>query len=112
MTKQSRRKLFYFLLLIPIVVLTYEIRKTLFDMREAQAELFLLNAQRASQQRLILGMETRILHHVEGHGDEKVIGCPACFKNLMMEKYDHPLIREFLRKNGQNPDRYYDGVLD
>ena len=81
-------------------------------MREAQAELFLLNAQRASQQRLILGMETRILHHVEGHGDEKVIGCPACFKNLMMEKYDHPLIREFLRINGQNPDRYYDGVLD
>ena len=63
----SYRKAFYFLLLIPIVFLVYEIRITLMDMREAQGELFLLNAQRASQQRTILGLQTRILHHVEEH---------------------------------------------
>ena len=106
------RKIFYFLLLIPIAVLVYEIRASLIDMRLSQNEIFLLNAQRASQQRLIMGLHTRILHQVEDHGDDTVIGCPACFKNLMMEKYDHPLIRKFLKDNGQDPDKYYDGVLD
>tara|TARA_R110002110_G_scaffold130344_2_gene310717 strand:+ start:83 stop:397 length:315 start_codon:yes stop_codon:yes gene_type:complete len=94
------KKFFYFLLLIPITVLVVEIRLTLIDMREAQGDLFLMNAQRASQQRVILGLETRILHHVEGHGDEEVVGCPLCFDNLMMEKYDHVLIRKFLKENG------------
>ena len=106
----SYRKAFYFLLLIPIVFLVYEIRITLMDMREAQGELFLLNAQRASQQRTILGLQTRILHHVEEHEDESMIGCPACFKNLMMEKYDHKLIRKFLEENGVNPQNYLEGV--
>lgn len=81
-------------------------------MRLAQGEMFLLNAQRASQQRLIMGLQTRVLHCVEGHEDKTVMGCPACFKNLMMEKYDHPLIRKFLKEHGQDPDKYYDGVLD
>ena len=106
------RAIFYFSLLIPICLLTYEIRSTLIDMREAQRETFLLNAQRASQQRVILGLQTRILHHVEGHEDETVIGCPACFKNLMMEKYDHDLIRKFLLENGVTPEKFYDGVYD
>lgn len=105
------RALFFFLLLIPIFVLVYEIRITLLDMREAQGELFLLNAQRASQQRLIMGLETRILHYSEEHTDEKVAGCPACFKNLLMEKYDHPLIRKFLKENSIDPERYLDGRL-
>ena len=80
------------------------------DMRQAQNELFLLNAQRASQQRLIMGLQTRTLHYVEGHEDETVIGCPACFKNLLMEKYDHPMIRQFLLENNVNPNDYLDGV--
>ena len=109
---KPKRRLFYFLLLIPIMLLVYEIRTTLIDMREAQRELFLMNAQRASQQKLIMGLEVRILHYVEKHSDEQVAMCPACFKNLLLEKYDHPLIREFLKQNGQDPDRYYDGVLD
>jgi hypothetical protein len=71
-----------------------------------------MNAQRASQQRLIMGLQVRTLHYAEGHEDESIIGCPACFKNLVMEKYDHPLIRKFLKENGQDPDRYYDGVID
>ena len=106
------RCLFYFLLLIPICILVYEIRTSLIDMRLSQREMFLLNAQRASQQRLIMGLETRILHHVEKHEDERVIGCPACFKNLLMEKYDHPLIRKFLKENGVNPDAYIEGTLN
>ena len=81
-------------------------------MRLSQREMFLLNAQRASQQRLIMGLETRILHNVEDHEDKGVIGCPACFKNLMMEKYDHKLIRKFLDENGVDPRKYFDGVLD
>ena len=105
------KKVFYFFLLIPIAVLTLQIRATLIDMREAQGELFLLNAQRASQQRLIMGLQARILHYVEEHGDEKVIGCPACFKNLLMEKYDHELIRKFLRENGINAQEYLDGGI-
>ena len=105
------RILFYFLLLIPIVILTYEVRTTLVDMRLSQREMFLLNAQRASQQRLIMGLQTRILHYAEEHGDEKVIGCPACFKNLLMEKYDHPLIRQFLKENGVSGERYMEGIL-
>ena len=104
------RKVFYFLLLIPIVILVYEIRISLMDMREGQRELFLLNAQRASQQRLIMGLQVRILHYSEEHGDEKVIGCPLCFKNLMMEGYDHKLIRKFLSENGVNADDYMEGV--
>ena len=106
---QRWRVLFYFLLLIPISVLVYEIRTTLMDMRLSQREIFLLNAQRASQQRLIMGLEVRILHHVAKHEDEKVIGCPACFKNLLMEKYDHPMIRKFLKENGINADDYMEG---
>jgi hypothetical protein len=112
MIMKAYRNAFYFLLLIPITVLVYEIRGTLIDMREAQKELFLLDAQRASQQKLIMGLEVRILHYVEGHEDEVVAMCPACFKNLMMEKYDHQLIRKFLRENGQDVEKYYDGVLD
>ena len=53
---------FYFLLLIPICLLVYEIRSTLIDTREMHKELYLLNMQRASQQRLIMGLEMRILH--------------------------------------------------
>ena len=105
------RTVFYFLLLIPIMVLVYEIRASLIDMREGQREMFLLNAQRASQQRLIIGLETRILHYVENHGDEHVIGCPACFKNLMMEKYDHPMIRKFLKENGVDAEAYFSGTF-
>lgn len=81
-------------------------------MREAQGELFLLNTQRASQQKLIMGLEARILHYVEGHEDKEVFMCPACFKNLMMEKYDHALIRKFLTENGEDADEYYDGILN
>ena len=43
-------------------------------------------------------------------GDEKVIGGPLCFKNLMMEGYDHKLIRKFLSENGVNADDYMEGV--
>jgi hypothetical protein len=109
---EPKRRLFYFLLLIPIALLVYEVRTTLIDMRNAQRELFLMNAQRASQQKLIMGLQVRILHYAEEHGDEKVSMCPACFKNLLLEKYDHPLIRKFLQENGQDPDRYYDGTLE
>ena len=70
------RAAFFFLLLIPVYLLVYEIRSTLVDMREAQSELFLMNAQRASQQRVIMGLQTRILHHVEGHDGNTTIGCP------------------------------------
>jgi len=105
------RTFFYFLLLIPIVLLVYEIRGSLIDMREGQREMFLLNAQRASQQRLIMGLEVRILHYVENHADEHVVGCPLCFKNLMMEKYDHPMIRKFLKENGVNPEDYFSGTF-
>jgi len=104
------RKIFYFLLLIPIVVLVIEIRASLIDMREGQRELFLLNAQRASHQRLIMGLQVRILHYSEEHGDEKVIGCPLCFKNLVMEGYDHKLIRKFLSENGVIAEDYMEGV--
>ena len=104
------RVAFFFLLLIPIFLLVYEIRTTLIDMRQAQSDVFLLNMQRASQQRLIIGLQSRILHIVEGHEDEKTVGCPACFKNLMLEKYDHKLIRKFLEENGVSAEDYYDGV--
>jgi len=100
---------FYFLLLIPIFILVYEIRGNLLDTREMHRELYLLNMQRASQQRLIMGLEVRILHNVENHEDRGVVGCPACFKNLMLEKYDHPMIRKFLKENGINPRDYMDG---
>lgn len=80
-------------------------------MRDAQRELFLLNAQRASQQRLVLGIQTRILHCVEEHKDENVVGCPACFGNLLAEKYDHPLIRKFLTENGVNANGYFENAF-
>ena len=104
------QKLFYFLLLIPITILVIEIRISLIDMREGQRELFLMNAQRASQQRLIMGLQVRILHYNEGHTDEKVTGCPLCFKNLMLEGYDHKLIRKFLSENGVNAEDYMEGI--
>lgn len=106
------RKAFFFLLLIPICFLVYEIRKSLIDMREGQRELFLLNAQRASQQRVIMGLGIRVLHYSEKHEDEKIIGCPLCFKNLMMERYDHKLIRKFLLENAVSSEEYFDGIYD
>ena len=102
---------FYFLLLIPICLLVYEIRSTLIDTREMHSELYLLNMQRASQQRLIMGLEMRILHYAEEHEEEGSVGCPACFKNLIAEKYDHKLIRKFLEENGVNARDYIDGKI-
>lgn len=80
-------------------------------MRYAQDDLFLLNEQRASQQRLIIGFQSRILHYVEEHEDKYVVGCPACFGNLLVEKYDHPLIRKFLTENGVDADLYFENVF-
>ena len=107
------KKIFYFLLLIPIFVLVYEIRTSLRDTRELQGELYLLNLQRASNQRTVMGLETRILHYVEDHegSGHKMGGCTLCFKNMLMEKYDHELIRKFLRENGVNAQSYMDGEL-
>ena len=107
------KKIFYFLLLIPIFVLVYEIRSSLRDTREMQGELYFLNLQRASSQRTIMGLETRILHYVEDHeGDgHKMGGCPLCFKNMLMEKYDHELIKKFLRENGVDVQGFMDGEL-
>jgi len=99
------KKVFYFLLLIPVVLLVYEVRTTLVDMREAQEELFLLNAQRASNQHTIMGLQIRILHYAEGHNEENSFGtCILCFENMLLEKYDHELIRKFLRENGINTE--------
>lgn len=100
------RPIFYFFLLFPILILTSEIRSTLIDMREAQNDLFVLNAQRASNQKTILGLQTRILHYVEGHEGKNTAGCSSCFKNLLVEKYDHKLIRQFLTENGVEPIEY------
>jgi hypothetical protein len=75
-------------------------------MREAQNDLFILNAQRASNQKTILGLQARILHYVEGHQGHSTVGCTACFKNLLAEKYDHELIRQFLTENGVDPVEY------
>ena len=102
------KKVFYFLLLIPIFLLVYEIRTTLIDYRQAQAELFLLNAQTASSNRTIMGLQVRILHYAENHQDA-MGGCPLCFKNMLMEKYDHELIRKFLRENGVDVQGFMDG---
>ena len=102
--------LFYFLLLIPIFLLVYEIRTTLIDTRQAQGELFILNAQRASNQRTIMGLQVRILHYVEKH-ESPTGGCSLCFKNMLMEKYDHELIRKFLRENGVNVQEFMEGEL-
>jgi|TARA_R110000744_G_scaffold4455_2_gene16118 hypothetical protein len=110
--KISYRKVFYFLLLIPIAFLVYEIRETQIDTREAQESLFLLNAQRASNQRAIMGIQVRILHYVEGHNEEEPFGaCPLCFKNMLLERYDHELIRKFLKENGIDAQTYLDGEL-
>ena len=107
------KSLFYFLLLIPIFVLVYEIRATLIDYRQAQSELFLLNAQTASRNRTIMGLQVRILHYTENHegSGHKMGGCPLCFKNMLMEKYDHELIRKFLRENGVDVQGFMDGEL-
>ena len=106
------KKIFYFILLIPITFLVYEIRETHIDTREAQEELFLLNAQRASNQRTIMGLQVRILHYAEGHDEEEAVGmCPLCFKNMLLERYDHELIRKFLRENGINVQSFFDGEL-
>ena len=106
------KKLFYFLLLIPVIVLVYEVRTSLIDMREAQKEMFLLNAQRASNQRAIMGLQVRILHYAEGHDEEhKTNGCPLCFKNMLLERYDHETIRKFLKENGIDADAYMEGEI-
>jgi len=105
------KKLFYFLLLIPVIVLVYEVRTSLIDMREAQNEIFLLNAQRASNQRTIMGLQVRILHYVEGHREGEFGTCPACFKNMLMERYDHEMIRKFLKENGIDADAYMEGEI-
>tara|TARA_R110000823_G_scaffold247475_3_gene371223 strand:+ start:112 stop:450 length:339 start_codon:yes stop_codon:yes gene_type:complete len=92
--------------------LVYEIRETQIDTREAQESLFLLNAQRASNQRAIMGIQVRILHYVEGHNEEEPFGaCPLCFKNMLLERYDHELIRKFLKENGIDAQTYLDGEL-
>ncbi len=104
------RGLFYFLLLVPIFMLVYEVRSTLIDIRHTQKDLYLLHSQSASQIRLIMGLQTRILHYSEEHGTETHIGCPLCFKNLMMEKYDHELIRKFLKENGVDAQSYLEGL--
>jgi hypothetical protein len=103
---KTYKKVFWFALLLPISLLVWEIRSTLVDMREAQNDLFILNAQRASNQRTILGLQTRVLHYVEGHADKNTAGCTACFKNLLAERYDHELIRQFLTENGIDPIEY------
>jgi len=106
------KKVFYFLLLIPICFLVYEIRETHIDTRKSQEELFLLNTQRASNQRTIMGLQVRILHYAEGHDEEhKTSSCPLCFKNMLLERYDHELIRKFLRENGIDAQTYLDGEL-
>jgi len=112
MIKLDYRKIFFFLLLVPISFLVYEIRETHLYTREAQEETFLLNAQRASNQRTIMGLQVRILHYVEGHSEEETVGmCPLCFKNMLLERYDHELIRKFLRENGIDAQSYLDGEL-
>ena len=109
----NHRKLFFFLLLLPIAILVYDIKATLVDYREAQDELFLLNTQRASNQRTIMGLEVRILHYVEDHEGRgnKTGSCPLCFKNMLLEKYDHELIRKFLRENGIDAQKFMDNEL-
>ena len=110
--KLDYRKVFFFLLLIPISFLAYEIRETHRYTREAQEEVFLLNTQRASNQRTIMGLQVRILHYVEGHSEDETVGmCPLCFKNMLLERYDHELIRKFLRENGVDAQSYLDGEL-
>jgi hypothetical protein len=94
------KKVFYFLLIIPVVFLTYEVRTTLIEAREAQEELFLLNAQRASNQRTIMGLQVRMLHYLEGHDEMGTAACPLCFQNMIIERYDHELITKFLKENG------------
>ncbi len=110
--KLNYKNVFFFLLLIPISFLVYEIRETHIDTRKAQEELFLLNSQRASNQRAIMGLQVRILHYSEGHDEENKNGtCPLCFKNMLLERYDHELIRKFLIENGIDAQAYLDGEL-
>ena len=59
-----------------------------------------------------MGLQVRILHYVEGHSEEETVGmCPLCFKNMILERYDHELIRKFLRQNGIDAQSYLDGDL-
>jgi|TARA_R110000751_G_scaffold258505_2_gene357895 hypothetical protein len=110
--KLNYKNVFFFLLLIPISFLVYEIRETHVETRKAQEELFLLNSQRASNQRAIMGLQVRILHYSEGHDEENKSGtCPLCFKNMLLERYDHELIRKFLIENGIDAQAYLDGEL-
>ena len=110
--KLDYKKIFFFLLLIPVSLLVYEVRETHIYTRDAQDEIFLLNAQRASNQKAIMGLQVRILHYVEGHDEEETVGmCPLCFKNMLLERYDHELIRKFLRENGIDAQSYLDGEL-
>jgi|TARA_R110002167_G_scaffold277421_1_gene483350 hypothetical protein len=110
--KLDYRKVFFFLLLVPISCLVYEIREDRLYTRESQEGLFLLNEQRASNQKTIMGLQVRILHYSEGHSEEEPFGtCPLCFKNMLLERYDHELIRKFLRENGIDAQSYLDGEL-
>ena len=110
--KLNYKNVFFFLLLVPMSFLVYEIRETHIDTRHAQEELFLLNSQRASNQRAIMGLQVRILHYAEGHDEEETVGmCPLCFKNMLLERYDHELIRKFLIENGIDAQAYLDGEL-
>ena len=102
--------IFYFLLLIPVFLLTYEVRKTLIDIRDVQSDFFLLNAQMNSHQRTIIGLECRILHYVEDH-ETPYLGCPLCFENLLEERFDHELIRKFLKENDIGPPDFLDSEL-
>jgi hypothetical protein len=98
------KKAFYFLLMIPIAFLTYEVRTTLIETRETQEELLLLNLQRTSNQRTIMGLQVRMLHYLEGHNSIGTAACPLCFENMLLEKYDHELITKFLKENGRVPN--------
>jgi len=101
--RKQYRAIFYFLLLIPVCLLVFEIRKTLIETRDMQKELYILHRSSASHQRTILGLQTRVLHYAEDH-TEGYMGCPLCFKNLIREEYDHEAIKRFLQQ-------YRDGSL-
>ncbi len=59
-----------------------------------------------------MGLQVRILHYSEGHDEENKNGtCPLCFKNMLLERYDHELIRKFLIENGIDAQAYLDGEL-
>ena len=104
-TLTKYRLAFFFLLLIPTFILTFEVRKTLIDLSESQRNLFLIHQQLASHTKTILGIQARILHYAEGHDEEySFVGCPPCFNNLIKEEYSHELIQKFLREHGIDPE--------